>query len=58
LGNWYHVAVIPGAVDWLKAGPFKEKKANIAVRDATGTVQFLTIDHLKLAPSAAQGEAR
>lgn len=48
---------IAGAVEWLNADPFKERNANIAVRDATGVVQALTINRLRLSPSHTQGQA-
>jgi len=38
------------AIDWLKAGPLKDKTANIAVRDANGAVQVLKIEELFTAP--------
>jgi hemolysin-activating ACP:hemolysin acyltransferase len=44
------------AIDWLKAGPFKGKTANIAARDATGAALVLKIEDW-FAPSKTQGDA-
>ena len=44
------------AINWLKAGPLKDKTANIAVNDATGAVQVLKIEDL-FASWKAQGGA-
>ena len=47
-------AGIANAVQWLKAGPFKEREAKVVVRDAKGGARATTLD--KLAVEAAHTE--
>jgi cytolysin-activating lysine-acyltransferase len=43
------------ALQWLKAGPFKDKEAKLVVRDSSGAPQAVTLDKLM---SAADGMER
>jgi hemolysin-activating ACP:hemolysin acyltransferase len=45
---------VAAAVEWLRAGPFKERTAKVVVRDAKGVARVETLDKLSL---AADGEA-
>ncbi len=47
-------AGIANAVQWLKAGPFKEREAKVVVRDARGVAQVTTLG--ALASAAASSE--
>jgi cytolysin-activating lysine-acyltransferase len=40
-------AGVANAVQWLKAGPFKEREAKVVVRDATNTTQVMTVNRLE-----------
>jgi hemolysin-activating ACP:hemolysin acyltransferase len=45
---------IAGAVEWLKAGPFKERTAKIVVRDAKGATRVETLERLASAVAAKE----
>jgi len=48
---------VSAAIDWLKAGPFKDKNAKIVVRDLGGQARVATLNDVAAA-SAEQGQTR